>query len=365
MLTLLPALEQYLPDKRLTILTFLAFELPAATPAAPGFVRRELFVSKLPPNSENFHEISSLRTPPANIVRSLEDLVKNPSINSIQCPHEASADGKHFPISTVLYWARVIAIREIQTRWRHAVDRLQAKMDEDVDSVLLKAAFQALSYVPWSGHVPLNNVVHIHHLSAFFTTEWLTDKHELLMLDLLKEDLQQEGQYNILVENTAFSLLLKATNSDQQFYPTKKHYKWLRDKGEALKKGEYTHLATIVNINEVHWVAVIIDTQNRQILYGDPLRNTIPNDLKRVLDWWLGYHMENAHFPYQLLPVSKQSDSFSCGVLSYDALRSFLLKNKLELIDPIHVHNERIRIFLRLIKAFNQAEVSCNPTIHR
>ena len=76
-------LEQYLPDRMLTILTFLAFELPATALATPGFVRREKFVSKLPPNSENFYEISLMKTPPVNIVSALEDLVKtrNPSIN--------------------------------------------------------------------------------------------------------------------------------------------------------------------------------------------------------------------------------------------------------------------------------------------
>jgi hypothetical protein len=148
MLTLLPALEQYLPNRRLAILAFLAFELPAASPAVPGFVRKEKFVSELPPNSENIHEIASLRTPPANVVSALEDLVKNPSIKSIQCPHEASAGGKHFSIATVLYWARITAIRKVQTCWQHAVDMLQARMDKDVDSILLQAAFRALSYVP-------------------------------------------------------------------------------------------------------------------------------------------------------------------------------------------------------------------------
>jgi len=133
--TLLPALEQYLPDRRLSILTFLTFKLPAAAPADPCFVRRENFVSELPPNSENFHEISSLQTP---------------LIKSIQCPHEASVGGKRFPIATVLYWARIIAICKVQTCWKHAVERLQAKIDEDVDSVLLQAAFRAIISQPSS-----------------------------------------------------------------------------------------------------------------------------------------------------------------------------------------------------------------------
>lgn len=66
-------------------------------------------------------------------------------------------------------------------------------------------------------------------------------------------------------------------------------------------------------------------------------------------------HHSQWHFSYELLPVSKQSDSFSCGVLSWDALRSFLLKNKPVLINPMipmNVYIERIKIFLRLVEAF-------------
>ena len=117
------------------------------------------------------------------------------------------------------------------------------------------------------------------------------------------------GQH--FVKNTAFSLLLKAAKADQQNYPIKKHYQWLREKGKALAGGQKTHLATIVNIDDSHWVAVIINSQNKQIYFGDSFRRTIPNDLKQVFNWWLGYHMSCAPFSYQPLPVSTQSDTYS------------------------------------------------------
>jgi hypothetical protein len=127
----------------------------------------------------------------------------------------------------------VVAIREVQTCWQHAVNNLQVRIDKN-NSDLLQAAVLSLSYTPWSENVPLNGVVSVQRLSAFLTTEWLADEHELLMLDLLKKDLEDEDQGYIFVENTAFSLLLKAAKADQQNYPGKKHYQWLREKGEAL-----------------------------------------------------------------------------------------------------------------------------------
>ena len=350
------AFEQHLPDRKLPIFSLLAFKLPTSAPAAPSMMRPKKFISMLPPNSENIHEITSLQIPPANILSVLQGLIKDPMVKSIQCPHEPGAGGKRFPTVTVLYWTQVVAIREVQISWQHAVNNLQARIDKK-NSELLQAALRSLSYTPWFGNVPLNEVVTVQKLSAFLTTEWLADEHELLMLDLLKKDLDDEGQGHIFVENTAFLLLLKAAKADQQNYPIKKHYQWLRERGEALANGDKTHLATIVNIEGSHWVAVIIDSQKKQIHYGDSFRHTIPNDLKQVFNWWLGYHIGNAPFSYQPLPVVTQSDTFSCGILCWDGLRSFLLKSKPGLINPMQALDERIRIFLRLVKPFHKPEV--------
>lgn len=354
----LPAFEKYLPESKLPILSLLAFKLPASAPPAPSLIRPKKFISELLPNSEDIHEITSLLVPPPNILNALQDLIKNPTtiVKSIQCPHEPGAGGKRFPTETVLYWTRVVAIREVQTSWQDAVNNLQARIEKN-NSELLQAAVKSLSYTPWLENVPLNEIVTIQRLSAFLTAEWLADEHELLMLDLLKKDLEEEGQRNIFVENTAFSLLLKAAKTDQENYPIKKHYQWLREKGKALANGENTHLATIVNIEGNHWVAVIIDSQNKVIHFGDSFWHTIPNDLKQVFNWWLGFHMDGTPFSYQPLPVSRQSDTFSCGVLCWDGLRSFLLKSKPRLINPKEALDERIRIYLRLVKPFLKTEV--------
>jgi hypothetical protein len=352
----LPTVEQYLPDRKLPIFSLLAFKLPTSAPAAPCLLRPKKFISELPPNSENVHEITSLQIPPPNILSVLQDLIKDPTVKSIQCPHDPGAGGKRFPTATLLYWTRVVAIQEVQTCWRRAVDGLRARIDKKKPD-LLRAVILSLSYTPWSENVPLNKVVSVQKLSAFLTTEWLADEHELLMLDLLKRDLEEEGQSYIFVENTAFSLLLKAAKADQQNYPNKKHYQWLREKGKALANGQKTHLVTIINIDSSHWVAVIINSQNKQIYFGDSFRRTIPSDLKQVLNWWLGYHMNNTPFSYQSLPVSTQSDTFSCGILCWDGLCSFLLKSKPGLIDPTQALDERIQIFLRLVKPFHTPEV--------
>ena len=146
--------------------------------------------------------------PPPNILGALQDLIKDPTVKSIQCPHEPGAGGKRFPTATVLYWTWVVAIREVQTCWQLAVNNLQARIDKkNLD--LLQATVRSLSYTPWSENVPLNEVVSTQKLSTFLTTKWLADEHELLMLDLLKRDLEEEGQGNILSKTLPSHCYLK------------------------------------------------------------------------------------------------------------------------------------------------------------
>lgn len=72
--------------------------------------------------------------------------------------------------------------------------------------------------------------------------------------------------------------------------------------------------------------------------------------------------MNNAKFLCWQLPVSRQSDVFSCGVLCWDGLHLFLLKSKPVLISPKKALDECIRIFLCLVKPFHktETEVRCD-----
>lgn len=164
-------------------------------------------------------------------------------------------------------------------------------------------------------------------LSAFFTTEWLSDDHEYLMLQLLKKDLQDEDQHNIFMENTTFFLMLTAAYNNHENYKSDGHYRWLRQRSEDLTAGRMSCLATIVNQNNNHWVALIIDYQKKLTLYGDPMESPISSNIQQVVDWWTGYHA-HCSFMYCTLRVSSQSDSYSCGVLSWDSLRCHLLREE-------------------------------------
>ena len=180
------------------------------------------------------------------------------------------------------------------------------------------------------------------------------------MLELLKMDLRNEGQHDVLVDHTAFALLLTAAYEDRDNYTSNQHYAWLRKRGEDLAAGQKSSLVTIVNQNSNHWIGTIIDFKARRTLYGDPMKRPISTNLQQVLDWWTGYHTHFS-FTHHNLPISRQLDSFSCGVLAWDSLRCYLLKTKPPLMDATRMHDARLEIFLRLVGSYCSNQV--NTTI--
>jgi hypothetical protein len=358
-----PEIQQHLPDGRIPVLTFLTIALPEVI-TTNRIMQSNKYVSSLPPNSKDIDEMLRLAIPPPDIVYALQHLIGKPeqSVASIICPHVAAASRKRYPLIVVLGWVRLLELHGIQSKWKDAVDTLQRRIGQEPGSVLVREALQALSYLPWSGYVEgLESKVETHNLSAFFTTEWLSDNHEELMLELLKIDLRNAGQHDILVEHTAFMLLLAAAHADRQNYASDRHYAWLRMRGEDLATGRKSSLATIVNQNGNHWVGTAIDFKTGCTFYGDSIGNPISTNLQEVIVWWIGYHTGSS-FSHHNLPISHQLDTHSCGILIWDSLRCFLLKTKPRLMDANRVDDSRLEIFLRLVGPYRDNQV--DPITH-
>jgi hypothetical protein len=363
-----PDIQQRLPDGRAPVLAFLATNLPQITITSPLTMRIEKYTSPLPANSDNVEEMLALPIPPKDIVSALTRVIGNPdqqTLKSVLCPHAPAAGEKRFQTYLIEYWARILEIRAAQSKWQDSVDRLKLRLSQEPQSELVIRSFHTLTYFPWSTSLrgpELDGVIASDVLSAFFTTEWLSDEHQYLMLQLLKKDLQEEDQHNILVENTTFFLMLTAAYNDRENY-NDGHYRWLRQRGEDLAAGRMSCLATIVNLNNNHWVALIIDYQKRLTLYGDPMESPISSNLQQVVDWWTGYHAQ-CSFTYRTLRVSSQSDSYSCGVLSWDSLRRHLLREESGLPDECRMDDVRLQIFLRLTGSYRSTQVSTQSLEH-
>lgn len=177
------------------------------------------FYSELPPTTEDASQVANLAVPPESIVEALCELIRNKAVTvkSIICQHDTLAGGQRYPIHLVFYWKEVMHQYKIQERWQKAVTNLCCNIN---NNPIFAQANSILLHLPWTGNLTgFTNTIDIHQLSAFLTDEWLTDNHELMMLDILKQDLATAScTDNVFIENTAFSSLLTTACHNQQEY---------------------------------------------------------------------------------------------------------------------------------------------------
>ena len=200
----------------------------------------------------------------------------------------------------------------------------------------------ALSKLPWTGriqgfHEKDESVTVLH---TYATTTWLTTTHENQMLDLLAQDLlDYDGDGIEVVSTYFFQVLYNALVG-------KSDGRWVKRLGHSLGNGQQRYLATIVSSFGTHWVAIILDFGHGIVWHGDSLGWKLEDRIKTALDWFT-HRYTSLKFSYQKLPITHQDDSFSCGLLAWNALSHFFLPAEHPLIEPTQVSLEGLKVLLR------------------
>ncbi|KAH7908916.1 hypothetical protein BJ138DRAFT_990150, partial [Hygrophoropsis aurantiaca] len=214
-----------------------------------------------------------------------------------------------------------------------------------------------LASLPWSGNIRgFDNPEPIHRLATYATRGWLGTTHEDQMLDLLRRDLHRGStSHKTVIENLAFSKFLQEgyarRNSGE--YEASRYFRVARGLGQALASQTRDILGYLMNLNDNHWVVVVLNFRDSTILYGDSLGDPIPANLASILDWWTNTHT-GLTFVHKTLPITHQQDSFSCGLLSFNALAHYILPDQYPLINPVEVDNERLKIMLQVVKRHSE-----------
>ena len=128
---------------------------------------------------------------------------------------------------------------------------------------------------------------------------------------------------------------------------------WIRRKSQDFATGVYDVFATIVNINSNHWVPIVVDFRASKILYGDSMGGVIDEKIEEILTWWT-YHHTGVTFTKTYLPITRQRDGFSCGLLAWNALATYLLPHIHSLFNALDMAKERLKIFLQVIEQHDQ-----------
>ncbi|KAF8155130.1 hypothetical protein K438DRAFT_1622113 [Mycena galopus ATCC 62051] len=224
----------------------------------------------------------------------------------------------------------------------------------------IKTALEALERLHWGGDVKgLKSGSSINELALWFTRDWLKTDHEDQMLELLASDLGIKDASTSCIKDTSFVRIPAQAYSDPETYRTARHFRWLRRLGTSFATKDRNRLGTIANQNDNHWVALTIDCEKKIVGYGDGFGKDAPTSLQRHLNWWLGEHL-GAEFKWTSIPVAKQNDPHSCGVLAYFAVAHWFNSQRFVLpkCTAASMADERIKMFLRILERHEQ-KVRC------
>jgi Ulp1 family protease len=257
------------------------------------------------------------------------------------------------------YWVEVARIRPLKVKWEGAEENLQAwkisKSCTDKTRVLILQVHNELACLSWSGDIKGSfATISTDHLSTYLTKKWLSDEHENQLLYLLRQQVwRKRGEDGIDVTDTYFIKKLTEIYREKDEYATRPGYAWIRKKGQDLATGVQDMLITIANVKDNHWVAVVLDFKESNIRYGDSMGGTIDGDLKVVLTWWIHHHT-GEFFTTSYLPITRQQDSHSCGILAWNSLVVHLFPMENPLADVQAVADERLKAFLQISHRHNE-----------
>lgn len=115
--------------------------------------------------------------------------------------------------------------------------------------------------------------------------------------------------------------------------------------------GEKENLATVAFVDGNHWVGLIVEWSTGMVRYGDSLGHNCPSWILETIQWWFSMHRKRSS-PITLttLPVSRQTDSFSCGLMAVNSVSNYLSSYKFPLIRSDEVDWARLEILIKIFE---------------
>jgi hypothetical protein len=297
-----------LPSPKLSVAEFLQFPLPSQTQIHPPDI--SLYWCDAEPNMTHIglHDLKDLPIP-SSIV--LGKLVKQP--NQLEqscsiCYSHLPLSSRHsrFPLWILTYWVEVSRLRQhVRQPWASAelyltVQRKRWKL-ENIRK-LCDAAHTALLNLQWAGNVcGFEEPEPRTKLAAYLSQKWLSTSHIDQQLDLLRMDVERSGQLTCEVVRQSFFRKVVELYRDHEDKPYNKEMSGARHLwtiGEELASGTRDKLCGVVNIDNSHWVGVVIDAFRSLVLYGDSLGGS-DLELKSAISWWIQCHTDRT-FKHQL-----------------------------------------------------------------
>ncbi|KAJ7789162.1 hypothetical protein B0H14DRAFT_3574828 [Mycena olivaceomarginata] len=281
-------------------------------------------LSRIAPDHVDQNAILRLRRlpiPEAKIIRKLAEFSRQGWLDgnrSVMYSHLSEGVVTHFPLWVLTYWTMILDFkRDVRAYWVRSLDwvakQKKTSKKNPAWAVLVKETTHILGMLPWGWAKPpgLSDSEPAHNLWRFLGPHWLAGSQQNNMLELLrhKVDSDPELAKKFRIQGIALSAkILEAHKAGCETY----------------KSSQSTaHLGQINN--KPHWIGFVFDFSHPTavIHYGDSFGEPMPASLLAACRWWIAQHSE-AQLVLKDLPISTQSDGFSCGMLVDNSLQHFV-----------------------------------------
>jgi hypothetical protein len=373
-----------LPKSDLNVLDLSHFSVPGS----PRLDRPALLLSY--PDAELFSNLASmvgedhvaflqsLPMPSSKEVEILElrfvkykdtDTCKNNPIQSILYRHNAL--DIRLPLWVLEYWKAANEVHEEKLNWEPAIEWLRRKKHYE--------AIGLLSQIPWTYQLPKTMGYRVSDLAPLCSEKWLGGEQVDSMLEVLKDHLDSEGQIQSTIQGVQFMWkLIEVYRYSRNNYAEAQNCKFVREFADKLKTTKILVFGTAVavriggddgtvllpkgeELRANHWCAVIINIDRLTIQYGDPMGMAPPSELLDVIRWWLGLSFTMT-FSLHNLPITQQKDSFSCAILTTNALSHHFIPTIPLLHNGEPCICGRIDALIGIIKLLKKRVSRRNPT---
>ncbi|KAK7034269.1 hypothetical protein R3P38DRAFT_2519179 [Favolaschia claudopus] len=302
-------LEQLFPSSTASIQDLLAHKIPYQRPSAHQ-TQSSAYLHKRAPTRPEVDPTGLATPPPSVILEIIEALQLSPEekYTSIACAH---IPGNHetYPLWILSYWAELGVLRNARKSWDLAIKSLETRINRKSSDVLAGEILDRVLVLPWASGLRGFDECGVEGLVNFCTPKaWFRTAEVNQMLELVDNaNLSSRG---IKVLPSDFPRNLVQLHRDEGLeYITASRHRHLRQLGEDSVNGVVNQFATVANVDDDHWVALVIDFGSKTVRYFDSLNNPINAELREAFDWWIDQH-HAAQFDWVCVPCTQQGDSY-------------------------------------------------------
>lgn len=361
-----------LPGPLTTMREIIHLTLPSASHSPLDLSASSFFV-KTNPTCVDQQTIAAMEMPGRPLLDALVSALPgalNSGAKAVRLLHTARARKETLPMWVVPFWQGVQPAKTSQALWTKAETFLlqdtssalwAEREGRPAGAIVMRQTLALLYDVKVEGKIEgFGDEEKTWRLATFASRDWLASSHINMLLELLKKDLARAGRHNVVICSSYVYKKILDGYLDKDNYQKSESHRTARRLGIRLALHKLD-LASMANIDEEHWVAFVVSPGALTIAYGDSFAFPVNDDFRAVMTWWTGVHFSGT-FRWQMMEVTKQVDTFSCGILGGNGLGHHLLGSTYPLIAtgrrPAEL--ERVEIMRRILL---HHRVSCKLTM--